>query len=733
MSKKNKKTNWEERLPLRDIVDNIASVHSLYTDYVDSVESYKDAVEAKYSIASGPGKSKVTPKAIKKLHNYAYAALSEGLVSDYDVVTTRPNGHNDNDTAHMQKLLLNYQLNEEMDFEAVVDKAARYFEDFGSFYLKLSWNYKERKKKTRDVEHKELPEGIPPEQIEQLAQQGLLTEDGLLIVPKEITSVVNDHPVISLKKYNQVILGPSTDGSNDIDSLQFIADRYYATVNALEASGKYKNLDKITDRQFKSDYDINALPDADFERTFEAMMSEDDDASEGLDGEVGEDLKKIDKSKPLVVTDYWTMMDIKGKGKDLVPVVVTFVAGVVIAREESPFGVDVGYPYARGVYAPDLDDKLYDGVPDTPDLEEDQKIIGAVTRGMIDIMAKAANGQTGMAQGMLDPAEERKRQAGQDYKFNPAIDPTRGIVQEKFPELPQSALQMLQVMENSMESSSGKKMFGRGLNADSYGQVAAGIKATTDATTQRMMASIRKFNKPFVDIIKKMAQLNKEFITDEKIIALSDGSFETVRPDDLQAAINVKISVSTPELDDKAANDLVFMIQTLGESVPMKVKNMLLADVARLKKRPDLAQALLDIPEPQPTPEEQKIQQLQIQLLEAQVANEIAQGTENQADTNLKNAKAQTEIAKAGVLDSTKDNQDLDFLHKKDGIQEARQKDLNDAEYANKTKSKLIENALNQKGDKPEKKPIVPKDTMNDADIQGMEMPQELIEPSDLY
>jgi hypothetical protein len=464
---KGKKTSsWEKKLPLKDILSNIASVHSLYTDYVDTVYNYKVAMAADYTIGSGEGKSKVTPKAIQKLHNYSYSGLSEGLLSDYNVVTASPRGHTDNNEAHAQQSLLNYQLNEEMDFEAVVDKAARYFEDYGSFYLKLSWNYKERKKKTAEKELQQLPEGVPPEQMQQLFEQGLLNEEGMLIVDKEVTNVVDDHPVISIKKYNQVILGPSLDGSNTIDSLQFIADKYYATLNALEASGKYKNLDKIQDREFKSDYDINALPDADFELEFEAMMEDDGIRLEG---------KAVDKNKPLVVTDYWTFMRV-GKKKHPVPVVVTFVAGVVIAREESPFGVDVGYPYARGIYAPSLEDDLYDGIPDTPELEEDQKIIGAVTRGMIDIMAKAANGQTGMAQGMLDPAEERKRQIGQDYKFNPAIDPTRGIVQEKFPELPQSALQMLGMMQSSMESSSGKKMFGQGLNSDAYGDVAAGIK-----------------------------------------------------------------------------------------------------------------------------------------------------------------------------------------------------------------------------------------------------------------
>jgi hypothetical protein len=353
---------------------------------------------------------------------------------------------------------------------------------------------------------------------------------------------------------------------------------------------------------------------------------------------------------------------------------------------------------------------------------------------MIDIMAKAANGQTGMAQGMLDPAEERKRQIGQDYKFNPAIDPVRGIIQEKFPELPQSALQMLEMMQSSMESSSGKKMFGQGLNSGAYGDVAAGIKPVVDATTQRTMSSVRKFNKPFIEIIKKMAEINRQFITDDKVIALSDNEFKTIRPNDLQSDINIKIEVSTPELDDKTANDLGFLAQTLGESVPMTVKNMILSDIARLKKRPDLAKMLLDVPEPGPTEQELELHALQVQLLQAQIYNEQAKGTENEADAVLKNAKADTEVAKTEVLYSTKDNQDLDFLHKKDGTATKRAIEQADAEHVNNVESEMFKTAFTKnEGDKANGVKKVPNKQMNDAEIPVIDLPQELLKPSDLY
>jgi len=714
--------SWKKDLTVKKIINNISDVHDLYTDYVNRVDEYKNIIEAKYKVTNNKGKSKVRPKVIKKLHNYTYSALSEGLLSDYDVVEVSPRGSNDRVGANSHNLLLNYQINEEMNFAPVVEKASVYFEDYGSFYLKLSWNYKERKVKTRDYEYVQLPEGIDPAQLQQLEATGMI-ENGLLKVPKEITKVVNDHPTIALKRYNQIILGPSNDGSNDIDSLEFIADKYYSTIASLRATGKYKNLNKVYYREDEStDYNIDGLPDSDFQALYEDMIKDDTSPVERT---------KLDDNKAVVVTEYWTRVDIDGKGT-IRTVVVTYVAGIIIGQEISPFGEEVGYPYARGAYSPSMDDELYDGVPDTKDLEEDQLVYGAVSRGLIDILGSVASGQVGVVEGFLNPAEFTKLQSGQNYRFNPSFDPSKAIYHTKFPELPVSGLQMLDIASKSMESTSGKKMFGEGLNSNSYGDVASGINAVVDATTQRLTASVRKFNRPFVSIFKKLAELNKEFITDDKIIVLSDGSYETIRNDTLQTDINIKVGVSTPELDDKKARDLGFIMQTLGDTVDHTTKHIILADIARLKKRPDLAVQIENIPEPQPSQMEVEIHQLQVELLKAQIQNEYAQAEENVSDSTLKDAKANTEVAKTQVLMSNKDLQDLDFLQKKAGTDEIREARGREHQHTLDLEQAMMGGLIKstEKGEN-EIKHKVPNKT-DDTKIPVIDTPKESLQPSDL-
>jgi hypothetical protein len=110
---------------------------------------------------------------------------------------------------------------------------------------------------------------------------------------------------------------------------------------------------------------------------------------------------------------------------------------------------------------------------------------------------------------------------------------------------------------------------------------------------------------------------------------------------------------------------------------------------------PVLAKKIQDF-KPQPDPNEEKLKQLQTQLLEAQLKNEMSQSEENMADKAnkmaqavLNQAKADTEKAKARALHSTSDNEDLKFLQEQDGVKHQQDLALED---------KRLENDLERKG-----------------------------------
>ena len=84
----------------------------------------------------------------------------------------------------------------------------------------------------------------------------------------------------------------------------------------------------------------------------------------------------------------------------------------------------------------------------------------------------------------------------------------------------------------------------------------------------------------------------------------------------------------------------------------------------------------------------QQMQQLQMQLLQAQIVNEQAKGQENAVDVQLKTAKTQTEQAKARNMHSDSDKKDLDFLEQESGVANARDQQAAERRHEQSMESK---------------------------------------------
>ena len=170
----------------------------------------------------------------------------------------------------------------------------------------------------------------------------------------------------------------------------------------------------------------------------------------------------------MVAYEYWGYWDIDGSGTTK-PIVATFVGNTMIRLEENPYP-DKKVPFVTVPYLP-VPGSLY-GEPDGALLEENQRIIGATTRAMVDILARSANGQTGIKKGMLDVTNKRKFDKGEDYEFNDT-DPRLGIFMHTMPEIPQSAPLMIQYHNHDAEALTGVKSFSQGIGSQALGDVAA--------------------------------------------------------------------------------------------------------------------------------------------------------------------------------------------------------------------------------------------------------------------
>jgi len=482
---------------------------------------------------------------------------------------------------------------------------------------------------------------------------------------EEITTLKN-HPTVEVCDYRNLTIDPSCKG--DLSEAKFIIYSFETSLSDLKKTGKYKNLDKINVEN-------------------NSVLSEPDHFSQDEGSFNFSDKPR----KKFVAYEYWGYWDIDGSG-EVKPIVSTWVGNVMIRLEENPFP-DQKLPFISVQYLP-VRKSVY-GEPDGELLEDNQQIIGAVTRGMLDIMGRSANAQTGIKKGALDVTNKRKFDKGMDYEFNanPGDNPQNSIYMHTFPEIPRSAEFMLNVQHAEAESISGIKAFHQGITGNALGDTVGGQHNALDATAKRELGILRRLAQGMKDIARKIISMNAEFLDEEEIVRITNEEFITVRRDDLEGNFDINLTISTAEADDAKARELSFMLQTMGNNMDASMSKIILVDIARLRKMPTLAKELQEY-KPEPDPMAVEKAQLEIELLRAQVANEGAKAKENTVDVDLKKAKTDTEIGKARKLHSESDQSDLNFIEQEDGVTESRELTKKDHDRATQLDLKAADSIL---------------------------------------
>ncbi len=237
------------------------------------------------------------------------------------------------------------------------------------------------------------------------------------------------------------------------------------------------------------------------------------------------------------------------------------------------------------------------------------------------------------------------------------------------------------------EDLTGIKEFSKGISGDSLGSSVCVIKSAMDATAKREAGILRRLAQGLTDVARKIISMNSVFLSDEEIIRITDDEHVTIKRDDLAGDFDLTITVSTAEENNQKAQELSFMLQTMGNSMPFEMSQLVLAKIADLRKVPDLAKMIREY-QPQPDPIAQEAAQLQNELMKAQIADYQAKAAENSIDIELKTAKTATEQAKARQLGGKSDLDDLKFVEQAMGIEHDRslEKDIvrEEARAANK-------------------------------------------------
>jgi len=183
------------------------------------------------------------------------------------------------------------------------------------------------------------------------------------------------------------------------------------------------------------------------------------------------------------------------------------------------------------------------------------------------------------------------------------------------------------------------------------------------------------------------------------VIRVTDEDFVKVRKDDLAGKFDLVLSISTPEEDEHKIEKLSFTLQTIGPSDDPQVRRKIMGDIARLQKMPDLAKWLEEY-EPQPDPLVVEEQQLKIELLKAQIANEYALAETHKSQAQLDAAKVGTEQVKQGEIQATTDQKNLDFVEQESGVTQERNLQKAGEQGRSNVNLKMVDHQLRQQGDR---------------------------------
>lgn len=660
--------DWENPPTLLDLKQDLTDSSSAHESQVSRIERWLDNLHVRNGAApkSPKGKSKAAPKLIRKQAEWRYPALSEPFLSSDEMFSVDPKTWEDVDSARQNALVLNKQIQTEVDKVRFIDDYVRAGVDEGTAIIRVGWDFREEEvtKQVPEVEfipnpeleplHMELaqmkmtnPTGYKWEVPEELQmahdvtmQTGMPHEPNVVGMKEvEQLQVVKNCPTLDICDFRNVTIDPTCGA--DPDKASFIIYSFETSLSDLKKEGRYENLDDVR----IDNNSILGTPDHTSDNTSDFNFAD-------------------EPRKKVVAHEYWGFWDFNDTGI-AEPFVATWIGDTLIRLEENPFP-DKKLPF---VFVPLLPVKGSPyGEPDGELLEDHQKVIGALTRGMIDTMAKAANGQTGMRKDMLDAVNRRKFERGEDYTFNAGVDPRQGVFTHTMTEIPASAQFLLQQQQLEAESMTGVKAFSQGINSGSMGDVAAGIRGALDAASKRENSILRRLAKGMEKVGRKIVAMNQEFLEEEQVVRITNDEFVEVRRDDLAGYFDLTLSISSAEEDNVKAQELAFMLQTMGQTMDPGMTQLLLRDIARLRKMPELAHQIENY-QPQPDPVAQKMQELEVAKLEAEIQKINSEAQENIAQANAHGAKAREANANA-------DQSNLNFIEQESGVTQEREKEL---------------------------------------------------------
>lgn len=678
--KPNKKlTKWANEPKMADIRHALTEALPEFTAHESEVKYWLEAMNvsghAAVKSTNRNPRSTIVPKLIRKHAEWRYASLSEPFHTSPSLFSVTPVSNEDYPSAEQHHSILAHQFRKSINRTKLIDDTVRTAVDEGTVIYRVGWDFRSKL------------ETVLVDELDSLGQPtGRQVEQKTEVILKS-------EPTVDVVEYDTVIIDPNARG--DMNDAKYVFYKYTSSLTELKAQkGKYKNLE-----------------DLEFVTSGSGSGSRLDSSTSFGTTKVQVD-SFIDKNrKQFEVYEYWGYWDIKNNN-ELVPINVTFVGNTIIRIVQSPFP-DRKLPFVLVHYLPVRNHNY--GEPDGILLEDSQKIMGAVTRGMIDLLGHSANGQIGYKANALDAANMLKMQRGENYVFRDSVNPAEIAYQHTYPEIPQSALTMLAMQGQEAESLTGINTFGKGVSSASLGDTATGIRGALDGASKRESGMLRRLAAGLEEVARKVASMNEVFLEPQEVEAITNRPY--VPPKGDGKLVDIEVKIRTAEADEKSSQDLAFLLQTTGSVLDPSFTQLLLSRIVKLQGMPDLAYEIENF-KSEPTQQDIINQQLAQEKAIADVEKVKADAQKAQAEVQVSVSDAEAKAARA-LLDQAKAESEgvnaqkmaaetsrivLENLEEETGTNHERQLDIVNAQAKSNMHLKSLEAKLALLTKTPDKK-----------------------------
>jgi len=641
------------------------------SDHLQRVQHWENLILAANGSEHNADKAKktrsdITIKHVRKLLEWRYPVLEQAFLARNELFNPTGRDAMDAELAKAHKKILNYQMNNEMDKVTLIARMVRAYLNQGTAILHLGWK-SEKGKPTYIVPQFEydyisstsrtyaILEERYVEILNILAEQpqaesslpthlveGARYYDehdrvvnvkitGFVEKESEEESLIYNQPVLTVVSIYDVFGAPEC--KTNLQDSPYIIYRYLAPIYELEENEEFDT----DDINWESVHNINSGT----ESTLKSIYAQND------------------KRRQVEVFEYWGLHDIDGTG-NIQSIRASWVDGHLLECIPNPYP-DKKHPFYSAAYSPDSTLESFYGTSDAHLAEDNQNILSAMHRGIIDIHANSAYGQRGIAKNVLDPTNRAKFLKGENFEYDPnMVDPNALFHTFEFPSVNQSTMMYMQQINADSDALTGIKSFNEGISGNAFGNTAAGISGVLSATALRESSITGRLEDMLTKVGKRIMQLNVLYLDNNKIIQLAGVEGLAIKAA-TNPSIDIKLDITNQTEDAIKAQEISFMLQTLGQSMPPELVKATLMEVAELRNLDRFHNTLanFEMTPPEPSEDEKEIAALQKELLRAQIAatqgnankaNSDAQLTQVKAGTQeVETAKKQAETDKIGV------------------------------------------------------------------------------------